>query len=351
MHMQTLLKEELEIKLDANEADESLWDNSELWQIGELLKGMNRYPDPYNIKFKHKLINRIFRKEGLVFTVDQMIIGNGSDELIKLVMESFFSDKKTSFAAEPAFSEYERLTRIVGGNIEKLVFDNLLIDVTAFISEVKSVKPDVVFFTNPQNPTGQIFSLEEIESIVSAVEGIVVIDEAYIEFSNESALSLVAKYENLVVIRTLSKAFGLAGLRLGYAISNKKNIDKMNDNKLAYNISCLSETVGYYALDYEKRIENYIEQVVKVRNLAVKQLSEIKDLEVYESSANFVLFTFEEWETYQTFKCNVEKSPIRLRFFDEGPEKLKRSVRITITNLDAYEAFYRTLKESCNYEN
>lgn len=343
--MQMRLEEEMAIKLDANEADESLWDYSELWQIGELLKGMNRYPDPYNIKFKEKLINRISRKEGLTFTVDQMIIGNGSDELIKLVMESFFTAKKLSFAADPAFSEYERLTRIVGGNIEKLVFDNLLIDVPEFISEIKKVNPDVVFFTNPQNPTGQIFNLDEIESVVSAVQGMVVIDEAYIEFSNESALGLVSKYDNLIVIRTLSKAFGLAGLRLGYAISNAKNINKMNDNKLAYNISCLSETVGIYALDYETRIENYIDQVIKVRDLAVTQLDEIQELEVYPSSANFVLFTFDEWEKYQSFKNRVERTPIRLRFFDDGPEKLKRSVRITITNLESYEAFYKILKE------
>lgn len=252
---------------------------------------VNRYPDPFQTALKKELSIT----KGL--QTNQIFIGNGSDEAIDLMFRAFCEpNKDKSYIFPPTYGMYEVSAKI--NNIEtvriNLKPDFQLPDKSEFIEKIDSA--GLLFICSPNNPTGNVYSLKSIKEMASAFSGIVIVDEAYIDFSSStSAISLLNEIPNLVVLNTLSKAYGLAGLRLGMAFASKEIIAIINKIKPPYNINSLSQIEGLKALKNNKLFLEQINLLKLQRDLLVEALSTIPSVrKIYPSEANFLLVEFDQ---------------------------------------------------------
>jgi len=248
---------------------------------------LNRYPDPYQRDLK-KAISKVKGIE-----VEKIFLGNGSDEIIDLCFRIFCNpgiDKALIFP--PTYGMYEVSASVNDIEILKVPLnESFQID----LQKVKSVFSDkrlkLIFICSPNNPTANSMNFADIEYIIAEFNGIVLIDEAYIDFSEKpSVIRLVDKYPNLILMQTLSKAFGLASVRVGMAFSNPAIVQYFNKMKPPYNISTINQKAALYKLD---NIDGYNNQIIKIkqeRERLSANLIKMKIIEkVYPSDANFLL--------------------------------------------------------------
>lgn len=263
--------------LDANESCSPM---------GSLPKGINRYPDPLQKQLKELL--------AMVKGVrpSQVFIGNGSDEAVDLLFRCFCNPKTDNAVVfPPTYGMYEVCAAI--NDIEVITshldedFSISVFDVTSKINS----NTKLVFICNPNNPTGNCQQRETIEAILKSVNGIVVVDEAYIDFCPEqSVVSLLPSYPNLVVLQTLSKAWGLAGARVGLALASPEIIGVMNTVKFPYNIGMPSINIAELALRKVSELPLRVKGIVEQRLLLTAELTKLPIVEkVYPSQANFLL--------------------------------------------------------------
>lgn len=187
---------------------------------------------------------------------EQVLATNGGDEILALIIQTFINPGDTVLLHVPTFDVYISNAEIGGAKVVR--FDegpDFVHDAKAYCEEVKRLQPKLTVICNPNNPTGAIWSTEEIKAILDVAENLVVVDEAYIEFSgHESVVSLVDSYDNLIVVRTLSKAFGLAGCRLGYGVTNKGLIEALMLTKLYYNLNSFTQLMGLVVMKHRDEI-------------------------------------------------------------------------------------------------
>ena len=259
------------IYLDANE---SSYDN-----------GYNRYPDN-----KHpELIALISNYKKL--NKDELVLCNGTDELIDLVIRVFCEPGKDKIITlNPTYGMYEVSAKINNVNIVKVDLDhNFQID----IEKVKSQFDDltkIIFITNPNNPTGNCFNEDSIIEIIESFNGIVFIDEAYIDYSNNSLISKVNMYQNLIISQTFSKALGLAGIRLGVGYSNSNLISYLKKVKPPYNVNSLTEKKAIENISSTYLDNSQIKETILQRNKLEKNLENFPFVKkVYPSDSNFLL--------------------------------------------------------------
>ncbi len=267
---------EAKIFLDANE-------NS----IGSpLIKWYNRYPDPYQLKIKEKLsaIKGVSPK--------QIFIGNGSDECIDLLYRAFCNPGKDNvIICPPTYGMYEVSANINDVEIRKAqMLENYQLDLV-HLETLVDENTKIIWICSPNNPTGNSIHFEDIEMVLNNFDGIVVVDEAYINFSRQrSCITLLKDYPNLVVMQTLSKAWGLAGLRLGMSFASEEIIDIYNKIKPPYNISEAVQELVLKALDNVEEVNEMIKELVKERKRLEEDLPKLKVVvQVYPSDANFLL--------------------------------------------------------------
>ena len=252
----------------------------------------NRYPDSKSLKLRQKFadINEV--------NVAQIFIGNGSDELIDLIIRAFgIPEKDSIMVMDPSFVMYEFYGKVNGLKVEKLdLNENFQIHKVDFDEKLKTSKAKLLFLCSPNNPTGN--SIDNLEYFISNFNGIVVVDEAYIEFSKEiSAVKLLTKHPNLIVLKTLSKAFGMAGLRIGIGFASKEIADLIMTMKPPYNVSSENQN---RALENLLNLDIFNENLVSIFNERVKLKTELLQLEIvkkiFPSDANFFLIEFEKVE-------------------------------------------------------
>ena len=269
-------KGEARIFLDANE-------NS----LGSpLTRWYNRYPDPLQWKLKEAI--------GLIKGVDptNLFLGNGSDECIDLLYRAFCNPGKDNIIINPpTYGMYEVSARINDVQIKKApLLDNFQLDLVHLENLVDDATK-IIWICSPNNPTGNAIDREDIEIVLNNFEGLVVIDEAYINFSrHKSFLQELGDYPNLVVLQTFSKAWGLAGLRLGMAFAAENIIDILNRIKPPYNINQSTQEIALTALQEVGQVNEMIKLIVAMRDELSVQLSSLPFvLKVYPSDANFLL--------------------------------------------------------------
>lgn len=254
---------------------------------------LNRYPDSTQKKLKQKL------SAVKSLSADQIAIGNGSDELIDLIIKVFCEPKEDSILMmNPSFAMYGFYASVNGNSILTLDLDeNFAIDKKEFLKTANDKQPKVLFLCSPNNPTGN--SVEDIEFYIRNFNGIVVVDEAYIEFSDQkSCIGLLGKYANLIVLQTFSKAWGMAGARVGTAYSSKEVIALINTVKAPYNVNSLSINKILEALDQKEFVEQNIKNTLVEMSWLKTELQRVQCCRiVYPSDANFFLAEFEEVES------------------------------------------------------
>ncbi len=271
-------KGQASVFLDANE--NSLGSPTEL--------KYNRYPDPLQLKLKTELAKT------LNVSTDQLFLGNGSDEAIDILFRVFCEPGKDSVViCPPTYGMYE-----VSANINDVRITKVSLTEKFQIDQSVLRIPDskLLFLCSPNNPTGNDMDREEMIRISKEFKGIVVIDEAYIHFSDqESMLSELSRLPNLVILRTFSKAIGMAGIRLGIAIASPVIIGFMNKVKPPYNVSDLTQEMGLKALSEGEWTEAAVKDILSGRKWLENELIKIPGVQkVYPSAANFLLVKFKD---------------------------------------------------------
>lgn len=309
------------VKLDANEGIE--------W-----MEGLNRYPNDRCDKLRKKLGEK-YNKDP-----DEILLGNGSSELIELVMKAYLEAGESVVSLSPSFSMYEVFTIIHKGKYEAYVLEDMeKVNVKDFIEFASKVKPKIIILSNPNNPTGNLIPRKDIIEIIKSVDAMVILDEAYIEFSDYPKEDDTREFENLIVLRTFSKAVGLAGIRLGYMIANKKIIGYINKVRSPYNVNILSQEIGIKALEEEEINDSNIEIIKKERE-KMKAFLEENGIYPLESQANFLFFPASE-DIYEA----LEKEAILIRKFGG---RLEGYYRLTIGKPEENQLVKKVIREVKN---
>ncbi|HEY8690988.1 MAG TPA: histidinol-phosphate transaminase [Chitinophagaceae bacterium] len=269
-------KGEASVFLDANE-------NS----FGSPLpESFNRYPDPLQWQLKFELA----KIKGV--PAEYIFIGNGSDEVIDLAYRIFCNPKKDNvILCPPTYGMYEVSANINDVEIRKVnLTENFQLDVDGILAATDQ-NTKLLFICSPNNPTGNNMKRADVELLLNNFPGIVIIDEAYINFSRQKTfIQELTEYENLIVMQTLSKAWGLASLRLGLAFASLPIIEIFNKVKPPYNINKASQALAIEALQNTQQVNDWIKQTVEQREFLIKKLSGFSFVKkIFESDANFLL--------------------------------------------------------------
>lgn len=272
------------ILLNANESSLNL--NSKI--IEEIKDSLdtidfNRYPNNEQTELLDAYGNVI----GL--DKDYLLAGNGSDQMLGLVIGTFLSKGKYLYTFDPDFSMYDYYASCYEADVKKYALnDDGTLDVDAFIENGQGAS--LVLFSRPNNPSGYCLTQEEIKKVVEGFSDIpVVVDEAYIEFSDEeSAISLINQYDNLYVTRTLSKAYSVAGIRVGFLISNTKNMADMKRRSVVYAVNSVTMKIATIILKYANEFQLEAKEIAKRRDAIYEQVKDMKKVTFYPSQANFL---------------------------------------------------------------
>jgi len=217
-------------------------------------------------------------------------IGNGSDQILDLILSNFASKQTKILTSNPTFSFFEERCKLYSIPLITIPFsDDMKLDIKQFIKELKNA--DILYLDSPNNPTGFQFSKIELQKLIKSFDGLIIIDEAYGDFSDYSLSNFVKTQSNLIVVRTLSKSFGMAGLRLGYFIANKKFTDTfLNVLQYPYPLSTITIESGILVLKKMNLMENATKIIKIERQRIIETLRKFDTFEVFDSKANFVLF-------------------------------------------------------------
>ena len=334
------VKEELNknCKLDANENPYTL-----PLKIREKIENkikefkFNRYPDSKAKKLRKKLADYT----GL--GIENLLIGNGSDELLLLVMTAILAPDKKAVLVQPTFGMYEFYADMVGkGSYDLKLKKDFSMDWEKLDKYSKKDDSEITVLCSPNNPTGNLFDFNKLENFIKNTENYVLIDEAYYEFCGNTLIGLVEKYDNLIVTRTFSKSFSIASLRIGYLACASNIINKVEDIRSPYNADRFSQKIAALILDEIEEFKKIWNKIRKSREKIYKQLSEIAKVKPYKSEANFILFNTEVPEKEIYFA--LAESGIKIRFL-EDLEILGDSLRVTVGTEKQNEMFISNLRE------
>ncbi|HMG83879.1 MAG TPA: histidinol-phosphate transaminase [Ferruginibacter sp.] len=251
-----------------------------------LPESFNRYPDPLQWQLKFQLA----RIKGV--PAENIFVGNGSDEGIDLAFRIFCNPQKDNvIVCPPTYGMYEVGAGINDIAVKKVnLTSNFQLDVEGILDAIDA-NTKLIFVCSPNNPTGNNMAREDVEVLLNNFSGIVIIDEAYINYSKQKTfIQELTEYPNLIVMQTLSKAWGLAGLRIGLSYASMDIIDLFNKVKPPYNVNELSQRLATDALQHTEQVNNWIKEVVEQREMLVKELTAFSFVEkIYPSNASFFL--------------------------------------------------------------
>jgi len=248
--------------------------------------GVNRYPDPQQTNLKKEL------SKLRSINLDQILLGNGSDEVLDLIFRAFCEPKVDNvITLPPTYGMYKVLANINNIEEKEVLLTNDFQPNVKDILNVVDENSKILFLCSPNNPTGNSFSTESVEELLRKFNGLVVIDEAYIDFSSQKSwLDSMNKFPNLVITQTLSKAYGMAGIRLGICYASPEIISILNKIKPPYNVNELTQQKALKRVLNRNKVKNEIEKILEQRIKLVEKLNTISFIEkVYDTDANFVL--------------------------------------------------------------
>lgn len=317
------------VKLDANEGKNYIFNGGVNIKDIEL----NIYPDSDAKKLRSMMGNYYGCKK------ENIIVGNGSSDLINIVINSYceINDKVLSF--NPSFSMYQIYCNLCSSNYITIPCeDDFTQNIDKLIDKANETSPKVVIICTPNNPTGFVTSKEDIVKVLENIKNsIVIVDEAYIDFGGKSVIDLINKYDNIIVMRTLSKAFGLAALRVGCLIANEKLINKLWKVKVPYNLNAISQYIAIKSFENIDKIQKYIDETILRREKLSLNLSNL-GLRVFPSGANY-LFVYSDIENL--FDKLVNRG-ILIRNFSKN---LSNYYRITVGDEMENEYLIKNMKE------
>lgn len=327
------------VKLNQNELPWDIPGEIKTQIIETLLKTpWNRYPLGEDLLLKKKMAKKFN------LWPDNLVIANGSNVLIQALLMATSLERQV-LMVEPSFTLFELEGRLFGNKVLKVPLnDDLSLPKDKFIRAIKRGIPGLIYIPNPNAPTGTAFDLETLKTIIEVARCLVVIDEAYYPFSEHSVIDWVKEKENLVVLRTFSKAYGLAGLRLGYMVADAEVALQVQKCLLPFNVNRLTLAAMMTILDHPDYYKGYVEEIISERERVFEALKKFKGIKVYPSSANYILFEVNNAD--HLFKELLARKVI-IRRINDG-ERIKEGLRLTIGKPDENDSFLAALKEIAN---
>ncbi|MGR9013658.1 MAG: histidinol-phosphate transaminase [Gammaproteobacteria bacterium] len=329
------------IKLDAMENPYS-WPEDIKSKWLETLKDcpLNRYPDP-----EARQLTATIKHLNQIPEPFDVLLGNGSDEIIQLLLMALPSNACV-LAPDPGFVMYKQLSQCLGLDYRgiPLLEDNFDLDLPAMLSAIKQYQPSVIFLAYPNNPTGNLFSEASILDIVKTAKGLVVIDEAYAPFADASFIGSLGQYDNLLVMRTVSK-LGLAGLRLGYIAGSPDIIEQLHKIRLPYNINSLTQITADFALSNKALFDQQTQQICAERSDVFNRLNALKGITAYPSAANFILLKTQKNRANDIF-ASIKQQGVLIKNLSPQGGFLADCLRVTIGKPDENKAFLNALIKS-----
>jgi histidinol-phosphate aminotransferase len=299
---------------------------------------INRYPDPSAAALRARLKQALNVPAGM-----EVLLGNGSDELIQLIAMGVAQPGAVVLAPTPTFVMYEMIATFVGMKFVGVPLGaDFALDGEAMLGAIETHKPAVVFLAYPNNPTGNLFDEAVIEAILRAAPGLVVVDEAYHAFAEKSFMGRLGEFDNLLVMRTLSKQ-GLAGLRLGILAGDPAWLNEFDKLRLPYNINSLTQASAAFALEHKDVLDAQAAQLRADRALLYKELAALPGVKVWPSAANFILFRVANAATVFT-RLREQKVLIKNLAGAGGP--LTDCLRVTVGTPAENAAFLAALKNA-----
>lgn len=293
----------------------------------------NRYPDPDCEDLRQLIAERIGVDK------EQIVLGNGSDELIQMIIMTFGGHKAPVIFPAPTFSMYRNIALSLGEEVNPVPLDAFFEIVPSSMMEEVGRGPSITFISYPNNPSGNCFSREVIEEIIDTSSGIVVVDEAYFDYSKKSFMDRLASSPNLIILRTLSK-IGLASLRLGFLVGSKEVADLVNRVRLPYNITSISRMAALTALAHSDEIDKNIEAVLGERARLSHYLDELGYVQPFRTDANFILFRVDD--SAGLFDFLLKKGILIRNLSSPGP--LAGCMRVTVGSKAENDAFLDEMK-------
>lgn len=329
------------IKLDAME-NPYTWPEDIKASWLEALKDcpLNRYPDP-----EAKALAATLKRLNHLPDRFDILLGNGSDEIIQLLLMAL-PPNAGIMAPDPSFVMYRQLSHCLGLSYQGIALrsDNFDLDVPAMLAAIEAHQPAVIFLAYPNNPTGNLFSEDAVLAVIQAAKGLVVIDEAYAPFADASFIDRLAQFDNLLVMRTVSK-LGLAGLRLGYIAGGRAIIEQLNKIRLPYNINSLTQISADFALSHKSLFDSQTRQIRGERAAVLEQLNDMDGITAYPSAANFILFRTPKNRADSIFD-SLKKQGILIKNLAPQGGLLCDCLRVTIGTPEENKAFLMALRKS-----
>lgn len=326
------------IKLDAME-NPFAWPANMVQEWQGILAdcALNRYPHPTAPEVTAGL-----RQAMNVPEQYDILLGNGSDEIIQLLAMAVAKPGAKILAPEPGFVMYKMIATFIGIDYVGVPLNaDFSLDMPAMLSAIHEQQPELIFLAQPNNPTGNLWAEEDLHAIAKASEGLVVLDEAYLPFSRRDHLNWLDQYDNVLVMRTLSKV-GLAGLRLGMLFGRPEWLDEINKIRMPYNINVLTQASAAFAL---KHYDVLVEQCEQLKNQRSWLMSELEKLgfEPYPSEANFILARAPEGLQARTIFEQLKDKRILIKCLDGGHPLLSNCLRFTVGKAEENQALIQAL--------
>ena len=333
------------IKLDAMENPYPLSEGLREALQARLSKAdLNRYPDPSASALRDKL-----REVMHVPEEKSIVLGNGSDELIQMlamaVADHDGDDAVSLMSFDPGFVMYKMIADFAG--IEYVgvpLREDFTLDMQSVRAAIIEHQPAVIFIAYPNNPSANCYSEKDIEEIISIAPGMVVLDEAYHPFAQTSFMGRLTDYDNLLVMRTVSK-MGLAGLRLGLLCGHPDIIDEIDKVRLPYNINVLTQVAAEFVLDNASELDQQAKLIRDERERLLEKMAAISSLDVFPSQANFILFRVADKNANDVFD-SIRNSGVLIKNMRADEGLLKSCLRVTVGMPAENEAFLDALEEA-----
>lgn len=318
------------VKLDANEGNKDLFKDL-IKDIGDDFY-LNLYPDDNYTQLKEAIVNYIGCK------IENISVGNGSSELLDLCVKTFVDTNELILSLDPTFSMYSIYAKIVNSRyIGAGEGNDFTINVDDVIKSIKENDPKLTIICNPNNPTGTTIKRDDVLRIVKSTDNVVIVDEAYMEFSNESVVDEIENYDNLIVVKTMSKAFSMAGIRTGYLIANEELVKTIEKVRPPYNLNSISALLATKALKQKDKMLSYVENLKVEREKIYEKLIDM-GVKAYKSGANFVFFS----SKVDNLAEKLIDNDVLIRKFGG---KLDNYYRVTVGSPKENEAFLNAMKK------
>lgn len=311
------------VKLDAMENPYRLPEVARIELARALVEApINRYPDPAAPELKAMLRQVMKIPAGAA-----LMLGNGSDELIQIITHALGRPGASILAPEPTFAMYRMNAQIAHIRFEGAALNaDFTLDTPRLLARIDALKPALIWLAYPNNPTGNCYPDADVEAILRAAPGLVVLDEAYNIFAGRTFLHRLDEFPNLIVMRTVSK-IGLAGIRLGYAAADPRWIEQFDKVRPPYNVSVLTQVAGEVALRYAEEFDSQAERIKAERTRMIERLTAIPGVQTFPTEANFVLVRVPD---APKLDAHLRQSRILIRNFHGGHPLLNHCLRVTV---------------------